>query len=49
MVLLCFAHHRLVHEGKWGITGRPDGDMWFVDRGGRKHPVRPPNLARAAA
>jgi len=38
LVLLCHAHHRLVHEGGWSIRGRPDvaGDLRFVDARGRE-------------
>ena len=35
LVLLCHAHHRLVHEGGWSIRGRPSGDLRFHDPGGR--------------
>ena len=35
LVLLCHAHHRLVHEGGWSIRGRPSAELRFHDPGGR--------------
>ncbi|MGH2681669.1 MAG: DUF222 domain-containing protein [Actinomycetota bacterium] len=35
LVLLCSAHHRLIHEGGWRISGHPDRDLRFHDPGGR--------------
>jgi hypothetical protein len=43
LVLLCSAHHRLIHEGGWRISGHPGEDLRFHDPGGR--PLR----ARLAA
>jgi hypothetical protein len=40
---LCSAHHRLIHEGGWRISGHPGEDLRFHDPGGR--PLR----ARLAA
>ena len=35
LVLLCHAHHRLVHEGGWRTSGHPGGDLRFHDPTGR--------------
>jgi hypothetical protein len=35
LVLLCSAHHRLIHEGGWRISGHPAEDLRFHDPGGR--------------
>jgi hypothetical protein len=35
LVLLCHAHHRLIHEGGWRISGHPGEDLRFHDPGGR--------------
>jgi hypothetical protein len=35
LVLLCHAHHRLIHEGGWRLSGHPDKDLRFHDPGGR--------------
>ena len=35
LVLLCHAHHRLIHEGGWKISGHPAEDLRFHDPGGR--------------
>ncbi|HEX2030748.1 MAG TPA: HNH endonuclease signature motif containing protein [Actinomycetota bacterium] len=48
LVLLCWAHHRLIHEGGWKMTGHPARDLRFHDARGRPlrtHPVRPPPAA----
>ena len=29
LVLLCRRHHRLVHEGGFGVHKKPDGEIWF--------------------
>ncbi|HEX2031693.1 MAG TPA: DUF222 domain-containing protein [Actinomycetota bacterium] len=45
LLLLCWYHHRLIHERGWGITGHPATDLRFHDPTGRAlrtHPVRPP-------
>jgi Domain of unknown function (DUF222)/HNH endonuclease len=50
LVLLCHAHHRLVHEGGWSIHGHPAGKLRFHDPTGRRRPSRPPpNRSTAAA
>jgi hypothetical protein len=36
LVILCGAHHRLVHEGGWTIRGHPGGRLRFHDPGGRE-------------
>jgi len=46
LVLLCHAHHRLIHEGGWRISGHPDKDLRFHDPGGRS--LRPASLDRAS-
>ena len=40
LVLLCQAHHRLLHEGGWRTSGHPAHDLRFHDPGGRRpfHP-----------
>jgi hypothetical protein len=35
LVLLCGAHHRLIHEGGWRIGGKPGRDLQFYDPRGR--------------
>jgi Domain of unknown function (DUF222)/HNH endonuclease len=35
LVLLCHAHHRLIHEGGWRTSGHPARDLRFHDPGGR--------------
>ena len=35
LVLLCHAHHRLIHEGGWRVTGKADGVLRFRDPRGR--------------
>ncbi len=35
LVLLCHAHHRLIHEGGWRTSGHPGRDLRFHDPGGR--------------
>jgi hypothetical protein len=44
VVLLCHAHHRLIHEGGWKISGYPAEDLRFHDPRGR--PLRPASLDR---
>jgi hypothetical protein len=46
LVLLCHAHHRLIHEGGWRISGHPDKDLRLHDPGGRS--LRPASLDRAS-
>lgn len=41
LVGLCWAHHHLVHEGKWTIEGSPEGELVFVSPGGRRIASRP--------
>jgi hypothetical protein len=42
LVMLCSAHHALVHEGEWSIAGRPSGRLRFVKPDGTEFasPVR---------
>jgi Domain of unknown function (DUF222)/HNH endonuclease len=50
LVLLCHAHHRLVHEGGWRTSGHPAHDLRFHDPGGRPlrtHPIGPPPAVKA--
>ncbi|MGH2767024.1 MAG: DUF222 domain-containing protein [Actinomycetota bacterium] len=35
LVLLCHAHHRLIHEGGWRTSGHPARALRFHDPGGR--------------
>ena len=35
LMLLCHAHHRLIHEGGWRTSGRPGRDLRFHDPTGR--------------
>ena len=42
LVLLCFAHHRLIHEGGWRISGHPSRDLRFHDPRGRPVHARAP-------
>lgn len=30
LLLLCFTHHKLVHEGGWAISGHPDRQVHFI-------------------
>jgi hypothetical protein len=36
LVLVCHAHHRLVHEGGWSIRGAPGRELRFLDPRGRE-------------
>ncbi len=38
LVLLCHAHHRLIHEGGWRTSGHPARELRFHDPGGRVVP-----------
>lgn len=42
LVLLCGAHHRLVHEGGWSIRGHPEDFLEFIHPGGQKAVGLPP-------
>jgi Domain of unknown function (DUF222)/HNH endonuclease len=48
LVLLCHAHHRLIHEEGWRTSGHPNHDLRFHDPGGRPLSTRPPPAARFA-
>jgi hypothetical protein len=39
LVTLCGHHHRLVHEGGWGLVGHPGRHLTFLRPDGR--PFRP--------
>ena len=41
LVLLCRRHHRVVHEGGFGVTLRDDGGARFTDPAGRPFVVAP--------
>jgi Domain of unknown function (DUF222)/HNH endonuclease len=41
LVQLCRHHHRLLHEGRYGITRRPGGGLAFNRRDGRRIPIAP--------
>jgi Domain of unknown function (DUF222)/HNH endonuclease len=41
LVLLCHAHHRLIHEGGWRTSGHPERDLRFHDPGGDRLPTGP--------
>lgn len=43
-LLLCPAHHRLVHECHWQIEGDPNGQITFVRPDGRALAHAPPSL-----
>ncbi len=45
LVLLCHAHHRLLHEGGWSTSGHPARALRFHDPGGRALRTTPPELA----
>ena len=38
LVLLCRRHHRLVHEGGFGVQAQPTGDISFTDPDGQRIP-----------
>jgi hypothetical protein len=44
LVLLCHAHHRLIHEGGWKISGHPAEDLRFHDPGARPLRTIPPEV-----
>lgn len=41
LVLLCRHHHRLVHEGRFGLQSLPGGDMEFTTPDGKRIPHAP--------
>lgn len=45
LVLLCHAHHRLLHEGGWTVSGHPARDLRFHDPGGRPLRTTPPGIS----
>lgn len=38
---LCREHHWFVHEGGWGVTRKPNGDLVFFTPGGRRYDPGP--------
>ncbi|HYI61250.1 MAG TPA: DUF222 domain-containing protein [Acidimicrobiales bacterium] len=51
---LCWAHHHLVHDGGWTVTGNPDDQVTFTSPTGRtmtstRHPIRPHTTTRTRA
>ena len=48
LILLCGRHHRLVHEGGFGVSRKPDGSVLFRRPGGRVVPAVP-SPARGSA
>ena len=42
LILLCHAHHRLIHEGGWRLSGHPSRDLRFHDPRGRPTHARAP-------
>jgi hypothetical protein len=50
LVTLCGAHHRLIHEGGWRISGHPRADLRFHDPTGRAlERASPPGLILAGS
>ncbi len=50
LLLLCHAHHRLLHEGGWSLSGRPSIELEFRDARGQLRPeTRSPSRAREPA
>jgi hypothetical protein len=41
---MCGAHHHIVHEGGWTITGDPNAELTFTSPTGRTLTSHPPNL-----
>jgi hypothetical protein len=48
LVLLCHAHHRLIHEGGWRTSGHPARELRFHDPGGRLLRTKPPGVQTIA-
>lgn len=44
LLTLCHAHHRLLHEGGWRLSGNPDADVCFIRPDGRPLATGPPRL-----
>jgi hypothetical protein len=49
LVLLCRRHHRLVHEGGFGVQTLSDGEIWFIYPDGRTLPAAPDGRFRGNA
>jgi hypothetical protein len=46
LIMLCWHHHRMVHEGRWRIEGDPYGELFFISPDGRVFPEGPTPLRR---
>ena len=49
LILLCARHHRLVHEGGFGVARKPDGSLLFRRPDGRVVPAVPSPVRGSAA
>jgi hypothetical protein len=49
LALICSFHHRLVHEHRWSVRRRPDGEMDPVPTGAGPSPGAPAEEQRYAA
>jgi len=49
LVCLCRKHHRLMHEGRWNITGDPAGELFFHQPDGTIIAGQPPMRSGHAA
>jgi len=49
LVCLCRKHHRLMHEGRWNITGDPAGELFFHQPDGTIIAGQPPQRTGHAA
>jgi hypothetical protein len=47
LVLLCHAHHRLIHEGGWRTSGHPAHHLRFHDPGGQPLRTKAPEVPAA--
>jgi hypothetical protein len=44
LVMLCWFHHRMVHEGRWKIEGDANFELTFIAPDGREFPEGPTPL-----
>ena len=49
LILLCDRHHRLVHEGGFGLSRKPDGSLVFRRPDGRVIPTTPSPIRGSAS
>jgi hypothetical protein len=49
LVLICFFHHRLVHEGGWSVRRSRDGTVGWLSPDGRRFEAGPAPPMRATA